>query len=165
MPSRCSATIVIPAWNEWELTRACLDTLRPTMRLGDEVVVVDSGSRDGTAKGLKQYPWARVVTNEENQGFAAGCNQGAAAGTAEVIVFLNNDTLVHARWLDALLAPFADPTVGTTGPRSNFVSGPQVVEQVDYRADRMGELRRFSRDWEQTHRGEVTDVTRVVGFC
>jgi GT2 family glycosyltransferase len=93
MPSRCSVSIVIPAWNEWELTRACLESLRPTMGLRDEVIVVDNGSEDGTAKGLTRFPWAKVVTHEENKGFAAGCNAGAAVATGDVIVFLNNDTL------------------------------------------------------------------------
>ena len=33
---RPSASIVIPVWNGWELTRACLETLRPTLGVRDE---------------------------------------------------------------------------------------------------------------------------------
>src|SRR5437870_10005127 len=66
--SRLPATIVIPVWNQWELTRACLESLRPTLGVRDQVVIVDNGSEDGTAAGLRQYSWATVITNEVNRG-------------------------------------------------------------------------------------------------
>ena len=162
---RPPATIVIPAWNEWGLTRDCLASLRPTLGVHDTVVVVDNGSRDGTAAGLAKHRWVRVVTNEENRGFAAACNQGAAVSTGDVIVFLNNDTLVTGRWLDSLLAPFGDDGVVATGPRSNFVSGPQVVKDALYDPERGSELHRFTKEWRDAHRDEVTETDRLVGFC
>ena len=162
---RPTASIVIPAWNEWELTRACLESLRPTMKGTDQVVVVDNGSTDGTAAGLARYGWVTVLTQTENLGFAGGCNAGASVATGDVVVFLNNDTLVPARWLDGLLAPFADETVGATGPRSNFVSGPQVVPDVPYDARRLGQVQAFARAWRQRHSGQTTEVLRLVGFC
>lgn len=64
----------------------------------DEVVVVDNGSQDATAAGLRRYPWVRVVSNAENRGFAAACNQGAALARGEVVVFLNNDWFQPAGW-------------------------------------------------------------------
>jgi len=121
---RPSASIVIPVWNQWGFTKACLDSLRPTLGVRDEVIVVDNGSEDATAAGLRSYSWIRVITNEQNRGFAVACNQGAAEATRDVIVLLNNDTVVTRHWIESLLAPFQDPTVGATGPRSNFVSGP-----------------------------------------
>lgn len=162
---RPSATIVIPAWNEWALTRSCLETLRPTLGLRDQVVVVDNGSVDTTAEGLRRYSWVTVVSHSENRGFAAGCNAGAAAATGEVVVFLNNDTLLPARWLDGLLAPFSDPAVGATGPRSNYVSGPQLVADAPYDAERTADLQRFARSWREQHRSATTAVDRLVGFC
>ena len=93
-------------------------------------MVVDNGSTDATREGLARYPWVDVVRNDENRGFARGCNQGAAVSRGDVIVFLNNDTIVHGGWLDELLGPFTDPEVGAAGPRSNGVSGYQLVEDV-----------------------------------
>lgn len=162
---RPPATIVVLAWNEWQSTRACLDSLRPTLGPGDEVVVVDNGSTDQTPRGLKRYPWLRQLTNEDNSGFAAGCNQGAAVASNDIVVFLNNDTLPVGRWLDALLEPFADESIAATGPRSNFVSGPQLVPEVGYAVPKRSEIRRFEREWNQRHRSSVTDVDRLVGFC
>jgi GT2 family glycosyltransferase/tetratricopeptide (TPR) repeat protein len=162
---RPTATVVIPAWNQWAMTRACLEALRPTLGPRDEVVVVDNGSVDRTASALARYGWVKVVRNDTNRGFAAACNQGAAVAGGEVVVFLNNDTLPVGRWLDELCAPFADPTVVATGPRSNFVFGPQLVTEVAYDPSRTGELRRFVRDWQAAHAGEVTETDRLVGFC
>src|SRR3954454_9614522 len=163
--SRTPATIVIPVWNQWELTRACLDSLRPTLGVRDQVVIVDNGSEDGTAAGLAHYSWATVITNEVNRGFAVACNQGAAAAVRDVVIFLNNDTLVPSHWMDGLLEPFEESSVGATGPRSNMVSGPQMIDDVDYTWGRMPELRRFAKEWRMRHRRQVTDVERLVGFC
>lgn len=162
---RPAASIVILAWNEWELTKACLDSLRPTLGIHDEVILVDNGSTDGTAGGIRRFPWVRVMTNPENRGFAAGCNQGAAMASRDVIVFLNNDTLLAGRWLDALLEPFSSTDVGATGPRSNFVSGPQLVNQVGYDVAQTSKLRPFVRQWEAEQQYKTSEVERLVGFC
>ncbi|HXY27767.1 MAG TPA: glycosyltransferase, partial [Acidimicrobiales bacterium] len=162
---RPPASIVVLAWNAWDATRACLESLRPTLGVHDQVVVVDNGSTDATAQQLARFPWVEVVTNEENRGFAGGCNDGAAAARHGHLVFLNNDTLLAGRWLDALVAPFDDDSVGAAGPRSNFVSGPQVVPEATYAPGDMGALRRFARAWAEDHRGLVGDTDRLVGFC
>ncbi|MGC8463035.1 MAG: glycosyltransferase [Acidimicrobiales bacterium] len=165
MAGRLPVSIVILAWNAWEETQACLESLRPTLGLHDQVIVVDNGSRDATPARLRLFPWVEIVTNEENRGFAAGCNQGAALARHDVVVFLNNDTVLTGRWIEPLVAPFDDPVVGATGPRSNFVSGPQVAEGVTYGpGDRAG-LRAFARAWASEHRGQVTRTDRLVGFC
>lgn len=161
---RSPVTIVILAWNAWDATKACLDSLRTTLGVRDQVVVVDNGSSDGTSTRLRQYPWVHVITNDDNRGFAAGCNQGAAAAVNDVLVFLNNDTVLPRRWIDPLVRPMDDdPNVGATGPRSNFVSGPQVAVGASY-ADPRG-MREFAKDWAERNRGRTSTVDRLVGFC
>ncbi len=165
MAGRLPVSIVILAWNAWEETQACLESLRPTLGLHDQVIVVDNGSTDATPARLRLFPWVEVVTNDENRGFAAGCNQGAVLARHDVVVFLNNDTVLTGRWIEPLVAPFDDPAVGAAGPRSNFVSGPQVAEGVTYGpGDRAG-LRAFARTWASEHRGQITRTDRLVGFC
>ncbi|MCL5947710.1 MAG: glycosyltransferase [Actinobacteria bacterium] len=191
------ASIVILAWNAWEATRACLDSLKPTLRFGDgnasgrsrssgggggdeaddetcviksdevsdEVIVVDNGSTDGTQEYLGRYPWVKVVRNDRNLGFAAGNNKGAAIATRPLVVFLNNDTILAGRWLDALVLPFADPLVGATGPRSNYVTGPQLVPDVTYGPSDMLSMRHFAARWSAQHAGEVDEVEGLIGFC
>jgi GT2 family glycosyltransferase len=105
---RCS--IVIPVFNKASLTRRCLDSLLDDSRedADFDVIVVDDASTDSTADLLAAYgDCLRVITHATNSGFAAACNAGAAAGSGEYLVFLNNDTLPQPGWLDALVA-YAD---------------------------------------------------------
>ena len=165
MHSRPNASIVIPAWNGWALTKACLDSLRETLRPQDEIILVDNGSTDATGSAAARTPRVRVIANETNRGFAAACNQGAAAAQRDVVVFLNNDTLVAGHWLDELLTPFADPAIAATGPRSNFVSGAQLVANPNYVTKPFGSFKQFVRQWQADHRGDLTEVEVLIGFC
>jgi GT2 family glycosyltransferase/tetratricopeptide (TPR) repeat protein len=163
--NRPVVTIVILAWNAWEHTERCLLSLRPTLRAGDQVVVVDNGSTDGTREALGAYGWLEVVANEENQGFARGCNQGAAEARGDVVVFLNSDTVVPSGWLDELLVPFEMGDVGAVGPRSDNVSGNQKAMAVpDPEEDPRGFIE-FAQAWRASHGGQTSETGRLVGFC
>lgn len=158
-----SATVIILAWNAWESTRRCLESLRPTLRPGDQVVIVDNGSTDGTGKALESYNWVEVISNPINAGFAPGCNQGATAARGDVLIFLNNDTIVYKGWLEELVSPFSDPRVGAAGPRSNNVSGEQAVPSAPNRSS--AELTQFANSWMNSHFQRFTECGRLVGFC
>lgn len=164
---RPAASIVIPAWNGAQTTRACLDTLLDTLREDDQVIVVDNGSQDETPEVLADFaPRVEVVRHERNLGFAAGCNSGADVARNPVVVYLNNDTLPVGPWLDRLLAPFADPEVGATGPMSNFVSGPQLHAAARGAAVRgLDDVRALATDAMTAGGTVVEPVTRLVGFA
>jgi GT2 family glycosyltransferase len=86
------ATLIILAWNRWDLTRRCLETLRETDLSGAEILVVDNGSSDETPQCLRAIPWIRTLTLPHNVGFVRGNNAGIAAADADSdIVLLNND--------------------------------------------------------------------------
>ena len=159
------ATIVIPAWNAWEHTERCLGSLRPTLGPGDQVVVVDNGSTDETRASLGTYGWLEVVANDENQGFARGCNQGAAEARGGVLVFLNSDTVVPSGWLDELLAPFHMDDVGAVGPRSDNVSGSQQAMAVPDPQEDPRAYVEFAESWRTSHRGQTSEARRLIGFC
>jgi GT2 family glycosyltransferase len=114
-------SIVMPVFNREDLTRNCLATLLPTLEgAGDgEVIVVDNGSRPETAAVLAQFPWARVIRNEANLGFAAACNQGARAASGKNICHLNNDIVARPQWLANMMSRL-DPGVGIVGARLFF---------------------------------------------
>ena len=70
-----------------------------------EVVVLDNASTDGTAVMIEQeFPRVRLVTLEENVGFAAGVNRAAEVADGEFLLLLNPDTLVHRDTLDNIVA-------------------------------------------------------------
>ena len=156
-------SVVIPVWNRLDMTRPCVESLRRYSRAPFEIIVVDNGSTDGTTEWLAHQPDLVVITNPENRGFAAACNQGMAAARGEWIVLLNNDTKVPRRWLDGIVFAFDAPDVGAVGPRSNSVSGPQVVAGARYGTS--SEYIRFAEDWRRAHRGSTWETDRLVGFC
>lgn len=118
------ASIVIPVYNKWDLTRKCLKAISAYTPAGlYEVIVVDNASSDDTVKGVPALGKMlfgenfHYIRNEENRNFAGASNQGADAAKGEYIIFLNNDTEVQAGWLEKLLKDFADyPDIAATGP-------------------------------------------------
>lgn len=106
-------SIVILNWNGRHHLEPCFSTLRrldyPEDRF--EVVLVDNGSDDGSQEEARsKHSWVRLVENDRNVGFSAGCNQGATVAAEgdldpEVLVFLNNDIHVDEGFLRELVAP------------------------------------------------------------
>jgi GT2 family glycosyltransferase len=102
-------TIVVPVRNQVALTRQAVEAVESALVGSEDVelVVVDDGSTDETADFLESRPAVRVVHHDESRGFAASCNDGAAAASGELLVFLNNDAIGEPGWLEALVA-YAD---------------------------------------------------------
>ena len=91
--------------------------------------MVDDVSTDGTVKWVAtHYPPVRLVRRPRNGGFCAAANAGLSAARGQFIQLLNNDTEVTPGWLEAGLAPFADPTVGSVAPW--FWSAPTPAASI-----------------------------------
>lgn len=118
------SSIVIPAFNKWDLTRRCLKSIAATTDKSNvEVIVVDNASSDATQKGCQflgrqlfgdsfQY-----IRNDENRNFSGASNRGAHAARGEFAIFLNNDTEVQPGWYQPLIQDFATyPDIAATGP-------------------------------------------------
>ncbi|MGA2489976.1 MAG: glycosyltransferase family 2 protein [Anaerolineales bacterium] len=88
--------IVIVNWNTGSKLRECSQSIllacqAPDIRL-NRCVVVDNASSDGSANALEDLPLPlEMIKNGSNKGFAYACNQGAKAGNAKYILFLNPD--------------------------------------------------------------------------
>lgn len=120
---RCS--IIIPVFNNLELTRNCLDSIQKHTEPGSyEIIVADNGSTDGTGQFLQDKAAQGVVRpifHGANQGFARASNQGARAAAGEYLVFLNNDTLVTPGWLKELTGSAAqDDKIAAVGAKLLF---------------------------------------------
>ena len=64
-------------FNQYEYTRACLQTVSGLAYPNRETIVVDNASTDSTPLLLpREFPWVRIERNEANLGFAGGCNVG-----------------------------------------------------------------------------------------
>ena len=103
------ASIVILNWNGRHHLAGCFESLAALDYPKElfEVVLVDNGSDDGSQAEMRaKHDWVRLIENERNVGFSAGCNQGAREAKApEILVFLNNDIRVEPAFLRELVAP------------------------------------------------------------
>lgn len=118
-------SIVVPVHGNAALTRRCLEALLPDLPRDCEVVVVDDASEDETPEVLRSFgDRIRTLELAENAGFARACNEGAAAASGELLVFLNNDTEPRPGWLEALVG-YADrqPQADVVGAKLVYPTG------------------------------------------
>jgi len=122
-----SIDIVVPVHNHWELTQRCLAHLR-AQTVAHSVIVADNGSTDGTPQHLREtFPEIRVIELGANLGFPVACNRGVRAGSADIVVLLNNDVDCRPNFLERLVAPFArDERLGSAAARLLTPGGERI---------------------------------------
>lgn len=168
-PTRGVTSIVIPCFNQLSYTRLCVESILDHTPDRHELVFVNNGSTDGTQAYLealaRQHPNVKILSNPENRGFAAACNQGIAAADGDFILLLNNDVVVTSGWLTKMLAATAiDDRIGLIGPRSNYVAGPQIVDKVPYGTN-LATMQRFASEFALRQAGEGHEADFAIGFC
>ncbi len=103
---RPTLSVLIVAWNSREELARTLPALLPELGEGDELIVADNDSADGTPEAvLGLAPLAHVVRTGANLGFAAGCNAGAREATGDLLVVLNPDAAPLPGWGEAIRRP------------------------------------------------------------
>jgi rhamnosyltransferase len=108
-----NAAIVIRAKNE---ARDIGETLSAIYRQEGlqsiEVIVVDSGSTDGTQDIVRRFPARLIEIPPETFTYGRALNIGIAAATNDIVVSLSAHSLpAHERWLSNLVRNFADACV------------------------------------------------------
>jgi N-acetylglucosaminyl-diphospho-decaprenol L-rhamnosyltransferase len=108
-------SIVLAAYN----TRAYLE--RSLAALGDryEVIVVDSGSTDGSQALLRErFPYVRLLELDANPGYGGALNAGIALASGELLILMNGDAWPVPGALRRLVeAAESEPRAGILGPR------------------------------------------------
>lgn len=159
-------SIIAVTFNNLVFNRICFESLVLNTKSSDcEVLVVDNGSTDGTAEyaqSLVDMFGFRLIVNDRNLGFAPAVNLGLAKARGEVIVLLNNDTLVPPGWLEPLLEHLSNPEIGFAGPVTNRTGNEAQIETA---YTTYGDLVDFSRRYCQTHAGMTFDIPMITMFC
>ena len=113
----------------------CLLSVMRTNYPSFDVIVVDDGSTDGSDKFcermIRDYPNLRVFKSTKNQGAAFAKNEGAKLATGEIVVFLDNDTIVDEQWLMEVINMF-DSEDSIEGVQSVIlnVDKPDVIQHA-----------------------------------
>jgi len=85
-----SVSVVVPAYNEASRISAVLTPLVDCASV-DEVIVVDDGSDDGTAKVAQGFRDVQVISLPQNRGKAAALDEGVSQARNETLLFLDAD--------------------------------------------------------------------------
>ena len=107
-------SVIIPVYNMNASLNQCLLTIRKTVRLPYEVIIVDDGSSgDECVTVPPAGDDVRVLRSEEHRGFSHAVNVGIRASVGEVLLFLHADILLAPHTVEDMLdALIADPMMG-----------------------------------------------------
>ena len=179
--------IVIVNYNGKADTLACLHSLQKLeiRNLKFEIIIVDNASIDDSVVAIKkQFPWVKVIENQENLGFVGGNNVGikrVLQNGADYVLVLNNDTLVSKNLLQELLRISGrDPKIGIIVPKIYFASGYEFHKER-YSSKDLGRIIWYAGgkiDWrnmfgvhlgvDEVDRGqfeEEKEITFATGCC
>ena len=160
-------SIVLVTYNNLNLTIQCVNSiLRNTTWPNYQLIVVDNGSEDGTGDYLErlrqEVPTAKVILNPDNRGFAAANNQGLREADGDILLLLNNDTVVPDGWLDPLVRHLRDPSIGLVGPVTNTVGNEAKID-VSYTD--IQQMQDFADRYTEAHKGQSFDISMLAMFC
>ncbi len=139
-----SVTVVVAALDAEATLGDCLDSLlalrHPRDRL--EIVVVDNDSHDRTREIAARS--GVTVVGESRRGPAAARNAGIRRTMSDVVSLTDADCTVDAGWLEALLLPLADRTVGIVG---GTILARRPANRVELYGETIHDHRRAIEHW------------------
>jgi GT2 family glycosyltransferase len=115
-----NAAAIVVAYESGDALERCIEALRAD---GVETVVVNNGS-------LLELDGVRLLQGHGNVGFGAGCNLGARATDADVLVFLNPDTVARPGAVAALAHALEDETIGVVQARLRLLEDPERLNSA-----------------------------------
>lgn len=125
-------TCIIPAWNaERYLGEALESVLAQTCPAG-EIIVVDDGSTDGTARVAESFGEPVRCVRQQNAGAPAARNRGVREARGELIAFTDADDLWHPEKLARQIARFeqrADLDVSLTHYQNFWI--PELAAEAE----------------------------------
>jgi GT2 family glycosyltransferase len=134
-----NAAVIVLSWNGANVLPACLQALGAQDGGQPDLLVVDNGSVDGSAALVRELsPACRLIENGRNLGFAGGMNVGlrallARSAPPDIVVLLNQDTIVATDWLRQITAPFAtDERIAAAGCKIHYPDGETLQHAGAY---------------------------------
>jgi len=124
-------SVVIPTFNRLASLRRCLDSLQRVPSPALTIVVVDDGSRDGTADCMRRdYPSVTLLLGDGNlwwsQAMNIGCRYAVAAGATWVLV-MNDDNQIEHDAIAALVETSRQNPDAVVGSKVLVLSTPQTI--------------------------------------
>ena len=124
-------SIVIVSYNVRDYLENCLQSVSSALEgIEGEVFVVDNHSDDDSVEAVRsQYPWVRLIENQENMGFSRANNIAIREARGEYVLLLNPDTIVEEATLREVLRFMEEhPKAGGAGVMMHNADGSLAPE-------------------------------------
>ena len=124
-------SVIIPSVQGARHLPECLASLAPPLARGQEIVVVDGGSCDGSRAVCARAPVpVRFVATGRNHGYAGSVNRGFAAARGQLLVVLNNDVVAAPEFLAQLVAVAEASGASLIVPRVMSLADPERIDNT-----------------------------------
>ena len=124
-------SVVIVSYNVRDYLENCLQSVSRALEgIEGEVFVVDNHSDDDSVEAVRsQYPWVRLIENQENMGFSRANNIAIREARGEYVLLLNPDTIVEEATLREVLRFMEEhPKAGGAGVMMHNADGSLAPE-------------------------------------
>lgn len=132
-------SIIIVNWNGSNDLKTCLPSLLKLRYKPIEILIVDNGSTDDSLIRLKQFAKAykkvfqqiHIMQIPENLGYAEGNNIGYKKAKGQLLLLLNNDTIITDDVLTPLVAKItADPLIAAVQPKILQYPNKKLIDSI-----------------------------------
>ncbi|MCL4383926.1 glycosyltransferase family 2 protein [Patescibacteria group bacterium] len=120
--SKPTFSVVIPNYNGVQFLPSCLNSLKSAINhchaAQFEIILVDNYSQDGSKEIFTQFdfPSKKIISLNQNFGFAGAVNRGIAASQSEFVIICNNDLTLNPNWFTLVVAEIkrtTDPSIAS----------------------------------------------------
>lgn len=147
-------SVIIPAYNSTKFITQCLKALDQSTYKSYEVILVDDGSTDDTAK-IARDMGCRVFETDHQSGPAVARNHGSEQATGEILLFIDSDVLVKSNTLELVASTFSDnPDITAL-----FGSYDDTPSDTDFLSQYRNLLHHY------VHQNSKTDATTFWAGC
>jgi GT2 family glycosyltransferase len=162
-PPELSFSIIVGNHNGLPFIKGCLDSILKSDYRDFEVILVDSGSTDGSLEYVKrEYAMEsrlRIINIGRNCGYAELNNIGASVSSKNILIFLDFDTEVDSNWLNALAQAFQnDDSLGVAQPIILDFGHRKVIQTAG-----MYMLKFCGWSWRWLSDGNYESLKRMIG--
>lgn len=122
-------SVITVTFNNEESISDYLSSLNKALPQEAEVIIVDNNSSDKTVDNIQSFSKVILIQNNQNLGFAKGCNIGAKKARGEYLFFLNPDTLILDDAVNKLLNYMENHSgIGIVAPKI-YHSDRRIVQE------------------------------------
>ena len=109
-------SIIVPGYNEEKVLGACISSILASSYQHFELIMVNDGSTDSTAKVMRDLaeanPYTVIFVDQQNSGKGAALNTGTAYANGEFIMYVDSDGVFGKDTIRQMLKAFDSPKVG-----------------------------------------------------